>query len=215
MSNDFSKLDNNGGGSGSSGTGGINDVSIDQSSGSLSIVTSGSDFTVDLSQLSKAKFIKVYNIGQNNLNSGALISGKSGKIGDFYESIPVLLDDSSILTNLTNAQILNNDISDNIADTIRMPAGTYMIVCTLNIETSVQRANVAVLYSINGVDSEIFNASGYVRSSSGHHTASSSLVDVISMEEEFEIQMKGRREANSGQAVAASGKSSLILIKVA
>ena len=212
--NDFATLDLDsliGGGASSA----VKNFTVDAGSNSLSLSTEDNNFTVDLSNLVTAKYIKLTNVGQNNLNNGALLSGNSGSIGDKYVSVPVLLSDAVITTNSDEAMILNNDTSDNIADTLKMPAGTYIISATLNVESTIKRTNVTALYSLNGVDQNIVGSSAYIRAADGHNNSSSSLFDVITMNDEFEIQFKGRRDGRWGTVTAHTGMSSLILVKVA
>ncbi len=134
-------------------------------------------------------YIKLTNTVVTNMNSSA-----TGVIFAGFNTTPLLNTNPGTFT-VTSDTITVND------------TGIYEAYFNFKFDTLTQRTNVAVEFVINGVATGRVSNSDYIRSTSGHNSASTALLEPFSLTAGDTIQIQGSQNAFPGVVSMPVGES--------
>lgn len=100
------------------------------------------------------------------------------------------------------------------SDGVNCIAGTYLVDIVLYQTSTVQRANVAVEVTVDGVSTGVRGATGYIRNQQGHNESSTNVSDTVRLTSTGKIGFNFRRIANSGTVVVPVGESAMRITRI-
>ena len=119
--------------------------------------------------------------------------------------------------NINTTAVINTDtdvFTSVNTDGVNCEPGTYMVDIVLYHINGSGRNNPAVEVTVDGVSTGTRGADGYVRRSSGHDEASTTVSDLVSFTTASKIGFQTIRLAAGGTATAPVGQSIMRIVRV-